>query len=98
MARSWHDHGLTPPRATVSFDVVATSPSSPSSLRTVARSQRRRVAARVGVCAFALVVSGCLSATPPKTPNQRAAERAAPHVIVPPPPDAGRTPRPAHLP
>jgi hypothetical protein len=48
-------------------------------------------------CALALLVgtTSCLSATPPKTPNQRAAERAAPAVVVPPPPDAGRTPRPA---
>ena len=41
-----------------------------------------------------LLASGCLSATPPKTPNQRAAERNAPHVVVP-PPVGERTPRPA---
>lgn len=39
--------------------------------------------------------AGCLTDTPPKTPNQRDAERNAPVVAVPPPPDAGRTPRPA---
>lgn len=46
-------------------------------------------------CALALGVGGCLTDTPPKTPNQRDAERNAPAVAVPPPPDAGRTPRPA---
>lgn len=45
-------------------------------------------------CALALGVAGCLTDTPPKTPNQREAERNAPVVAVP-PPDAGRTPRPA---
>lgn len=45
--------------------------------------------------ALALGVAGCLTDTPPKTPNQRDAERNAPVVAVPPPPDAGRTPRPA---
>jgi hypothetical protein len=46
---------------------------------------------------FVLVgtVPACLSATPPKTPNQRAVERQAPQVKAPPPPDAGRIPRPA---
>lgn len=42
----------------------------------------------------ALVTSGCLSATPPKTPDQREAERRAPRVVVP-PPVGERTPRPA---
>jgi len=46
-------------------------------------------------CALALGVAGCLTDTPPKTPNQREAERNAPVVAAPPPPDAGRTPRPA---
>jgi hypothetical protein len=54
------------------------------------RAKRRRVA-----WVLALVASGCLTATPPKTPNQREAERRAPRVVVPLPPDAGRTPRPA---
>jgi hypothetical protein len=53
----------------------------------------------LGMAALALVlaltVPACLSATPPKTPNQREVERRAPHVVPPPPPDAGRTPRPA---
>jgi len=63
--------------------------------------QTRDVSGRVSrwsralVCALALAATGCLSATPPKTPNQREAERNAPHVVAPPPPDAGRTPRPA---
>lgn len=43
---------------------------------------------------LALAASGCLSATPPKTPNQRAVERNAPRVVVP-PPVGERTPRPA---
>ena len=42
----------------------------------------------------ALVASGCLSATPPKTPDQREAERRAPRVVVP-PPVGERTPHPA---
>lgn len=46
-------------------------------------------------CALGLGATGCLTDTPPKTPNQRDAERNAPVVAVPPPPDAGRTPRPA---
>jgi hypothetical protein len=46
-------------------------------------------------CALGLGAAGCLTDTPPKTPNQRDAERNAPVVVVPPPPDAGRTPRPA---
>lgn len=44
--------------------------------------------------AAALAASSCLSATPPKTPNQREAERHAPRVVVP-PPVGERTPRPA---
>jgi hypothetical protein len=40
------------------------------------------------------VAAGCLRVAPPKTPNQRAAERAAPKVDVPPPPPQP-TPRPA---
>ena len=63
-------------------------------LRTT-RADGRRLATGVTSCLLALVASGCLSATPPKTPNQRAVERDAPRVVVPPPPDAGRTPRPA---
>jgi hypothetical protein len=47
------------------------------------------------VVAMVLGTTGCLTDTPPKTPNQRDAERNAPAVAVPPPPDAGRTPRPA---
>jgi hypothetical protein len=58
---------------------------------------RRRLRACL-VSTLALATSACLSATPPKTPNQRAVERNAPHVVAPPPPDAGRTPRPATLP
>jgi hypothetical protein len=41
------------------------------------------------------VAAGCLGAGPPKTPNQRAVERAHPRVAPPPPPDAHRRPRPA---
>jgi len=53
-------------------------------------------AAAAGIaCALTLGAVGCLTDTPPKTPNQRDAERNAPVVAVPPPPDAGRTPRPA---
>lgn len=47
------------------------------------------------VITIVLGVPGCLTDTPPKTPNQRDAERNAPVAAVPPPPDAGRTPRPA---
>ncbi len=47
----------------------------------------------LGTLAIFLGTAGCLTATPPKTPNQREAERTAPRVVVPPPPDAGRTPR-----
>ena len=39
-----------------------------------------------------LLASGCLSATPPKTPNQRAVERAAERTEPPVPPDANRHP------
>jgi hypothetical protein len=47
------------------------------------------------VVAIALAtLAGCLSATPPKTPNQRAVERAAPRVTPPPVPDADRRPVP----
>jgi hypothetical protein len=63
--------------------------------------RRSRWAAIVGAGGIALVAvatTGCLGATPPKTPNQRAVERDAPPVAVPPPPDAGRTPRPAAMP
>jgi len=38
----------------------------------VRTSRRRNRPACIGVCAFALVASGGLSATPPGTPNQRA--------------------------
>jgi hypothetical protein len=56
----------------------------------------RRAAPALALCgALTLGASACLSATPPKTPNQREAERHAPRAIVPPPPDAGRTPHPA---
>lgn len=56
---------------------------------------RRRRGDRLAACMLALTLMGCLTDTPPKTPNQRDAERNAPVVSVPPPPDAGRTPRPA---
>jgi hypothetical protein len=62
---------------------------------TPARTRRRTRRVGALVLALAVVACGCLTATPPKTPNQRAAERHAPRVVVPPPPDAGRTPRPA---
>jgi hypothetical protein len=53
----------------------------------------------IGLMAAACVLAtGCLTATPPKTPNQRAVERAAPRIVPPPPPDAGRHPRPASSP
>lgn len=51
-------------------------------------------AAAAIIVATALVASGCLSATPPKTPNQREAERHAPRIVVP-PPVGEATPRPA---
>lgn len=50
--------------------------------------------AAVVIVVTALVASGCLSATPPKTPNQREAERHAPRIVVP-PPVGEATPRPA---
>jgi hypothetical protein len=57
------------------------------------------MSSRVGLATvltlIALAVTACLSATPPKTPNQRAVERDAPHVVPPPPPDVGHVPRPA---
>jgi hypothetical protein len=43
---------------------------------------------------IAMLGAGCIAVAPPKTPNQRAAERAAPKVDVP-PPSAEATPRPA---
>jgi hypothetical protein len=46
------------------------------------------------VLLVATLAGGCLRVAPPKTPNQRAVERAAPKVDVPPPPPQ-RTPRPA---
>jgi hypothetical protein len=46
------------------------------------------------VALVAMVAGGCLRVAPPKTPNQRAVERAAPKVDVPPPPPQP-TPRPA---
>jgi hypothetical protein len=44
--------------------------------------------------AGAAIVSGCLSATPPKTPNQRAAERGT-RSDPPLPTDVNRRPREA---
>lgn len=58
---------------------------------------RARTSTTAAMIAAALAASGCLSATPPKTPNQRAVERNAPHVVVP-APVGERTPRPASEP
>ena len=46
------------------------------------------------VLLVATLAGGCLRVAPPKTPNQRAAERAVPKVEVPPLP-LQATPRPA---
>lgn len=59
------------------------------------RRHRKSLATTAVILSCALATHGCLTDTPPKTPNQRDAERNAPVVAVPPPPDAGRTPRPA---
>ncbi|MCC6767020.1 MAG: hypothetical protein IT293_20380 [Deltaproteobacteria bacterium] len=59
------------------------------------RRPRRPRAARAALAVLlACALAGCLSATPPKTPNQREAERRAPRIVVP-PPVGERTPRPA---
>jgi len=52
------------------------------------------MARTVLVLLVATLAAGCLRVAPPKTPNQRAVEHAAPKVDVPPPPPQP-TPRPA---